>query len=153
MSARTHRTNANEACSGMPRSFSACRMRGVVLAWAFVLAPMALAAGPSSAPPSASTDSMVGPHAEAIRLVAEQRRDEILALDGGKTARWFDARTRSWSAKRPSEPGVFDTRFTFEVTYAIDGERVGRWLVNTCTGHVAGRGERLRGCEGVPTPE
>lgn len=99
-------------------------------------------AGESPYPPN-------GPHAEAIRLVVEQRSDEILALDGGSEARWFDTRERTWTTKRPVGPGYIDSRWLIVVTYNIDGQQVASWSVNTRNGEVAGPNETLT-IEGEP---
>jgi len=93
--------------------------------------------------------SSTGPYADAIRLVSEKRADEVLALDGGADARWFDTRVRTWATQRPIGPGGIDSRFLIQVTYAIDGKVVGRWTVNTCSGEVSGAGDppiAIEGC-------
>lgn len=92
--------------------------------------------------------SAAGPSADAIRLVSEKRADEVLALDGGDM-RWFDTRIRTWTTHRPYGPGLIDSRFLINVTYAIDGKIVGEWQVNTCSGQIAGDGDPpivIEGC-------
>jgi hypothetical protein len=160
VSRRLRDGNANEACFGMPRSFAAAVM-GLALIGLCLPAPAVFADEPKPLSPKpfvhSPDQSASGPHADAIRLVVEQRSDEILALDGGEDMRWFDTRTRSWSVRRPHHPGVFDTRFLMVVIYSIDGEEVGRWTVNTCTGEVSGKaGEPVStgGCgRRKPAPE
>lgn len=128
----------------MPRSFGA-----VVLAWLVLCGAVGtqwFAAPVGAVEPGYSS---TGPHADAVRLVAERRADEILALDGGADARWFDTRVRTWATQRPIGPGGIDSRFVIQVTYAIDGKVVGRWTVNTCSGEISGAGDppiAIEGC-------
>lgn len=129
---------ADEAGEGSPRRFG----RGRIAALAFLCGVSHAMAGEPPYPPN-------WPHAEAIRLVVEQRSDEILALDGGNEARWFDTRERTWTTKRPISPGYIDSRWLIVVTYNIDGLQVASWSVNTRNGEVAGSNETLT-IEGEP---
>lgn len=83
------------------------------------------------------------PHADAIRLVMQLRRDEIHGLDQSADW-WHDTKERSWSVKRPFGPGNIDSTHYFQVSYSIEGKVVGTWSVNTRTGQVAGPGESIR---------
>lgn len=138
---------ATGACFGTP-----FRLRAIILRPALLVCFFALS---STAQVSAAESqySATGPHADAIRLVSEKRADDILRLDGGGDARWFDTRERTWSVRRPVGPGFIDSRFLVKVTYAIDGKVVGEWSVNTCTGEVGVAGEHvtIEGC-GPPKP-
>src|SRR4249919_1955301 len=89
---------------------------------------------------ASSTES---PHAQAIRLVMQTRADEIRKLDKDPDW-WHDTKDSAWSARRPVGPGIVDSTHYFMVSYAIDGNVVGSWSVNTRTGQVAGPGESLR---------
>jgi hypothetical protein len=118
-------------------------MRPLLFAAALALAASARAGEPMSA--AADTDAAApveAPQSAAIRLVMVQRADELRRLDPPEGA-LFDTKVRTWTAKRPVAPGVLDSRHYFEVTYAIDGEVLARWAVNTRHGLVGGAGERV----------
>ena len=68
--------------------------------------------------------------AHAIELVLSTRQADVLAVDSADSW-WHDTKERSWTAKRPFEPGVLDTTHTFVVSYSIDGVVVATWDVDT----------------------
>lgn len=138
------RGNSSEACFGMPRFFRA----GTVLAMLFVCGQGMAGTTDFNGPVYSST----GPHVHAVRLIAEKRAEELRSLDGGEDARSFDTRVRTWTTQRPFAPGIIDSRFLIEVTYAVDGKIVGEWTVNTCSGEIAGRGDAPIAIEGCGEP-
>jgi hypothetical protein len=70
---------------------------------------------------------------EALQLVLETQQEKIRSVDNPADW-WHDTRERSWSVKRPVEPGVLDTTHTFTVSYRIDGVTVASWQVDTKAG-------------------
>ena len=109
----------------------------VLLAHLLLLA--AIAPGTSRA----TSDEVESPHAAAVRLVIENCGDEIKELDQGP-AWWHDTKERTWSAKRPFGPGTIDSTHYFQVSYAIDGQVLRTWSVNTRTGQIAGPGGSIQ---------
>jgi hypothetical protein len=100
-----------------------------------LIAVLIVLAGCIPGPSRARGDGAESPQAEAIRLVIAQRGDEIRSLDDPE-AWWFDTKERSWSARRPFGPGTLDSRHYFQVSFAIDGQVVRTWSVNTRTRQV-----------------
>jgi len=82
------------------------------------------------------------PHFKAIRLVMEQRAAELNSVDP-KNDWWHDTKRRTWTTRRPFEPGVFDTTNSIQVTYSVEDEVLANWNVNTRTGQVAGPGQEF----------
>jgi hypothetical protein len=56
-------------------------------------------------PPAFGADSPETSPATAIRVVLDTQGDKIRSVDS-PTDWWHDTKERSWSAKRPVEPGV-----------------------------------------------
>ena len=96
-----------------------------LIALAFFIAAIAR---PASAAPS--TDA--SPSA-AIKIVLDTQADKIRAVDRPSDW-WHDTKERTWSVKRPVEPGIVDSTHTFAVTYKIDGVTVATWRVDTSNG-------------------
>ena len=69
----------------------------------------------------------------AIQIVLATQSNRIRSVDSPKDW-WGDTKERTWSVKRPVEPGVLDTTHTFTVTYKIDGVLVATWWVDTKAG-------------------
>jgi hypothetical protein len=69
------------------------------------------------------------PHVEALELVFKTQTEKIRAVD--KDNWWHDCKERTWVARRPFHPGIFDSTHMFDVTYRIDGKDVARWSVDT----------------------
>jgi len=94
----------------------------VALAWVGAASsPVVLAEAPDTSP------------GRAIQLVLETQQDKIQSVDNPADSS-HDTKERSWSVKRPVEPGVLDTTHTFTVTYRIDGVSVASWQVDTKAG-------------------
>ena len=83
--------------------------------------------------PVLAADSSETSPATAIRIVLDTQEDKIRSVDSPKDW-WHDTKERSWSAKRPVEPGFLDTTHMFTVTYKIDGTAVAAWQVDTRAG-------------------
>jgi len=83
--------------------------------------------------PVLGADSPDTSPATAVRIVLDTQTDKIRSADSPKDW-WHDTKERSWSAKRPVEPGILDTTHTFTVTYRIDGVAVAAWRVDTRAG-------------------
>ena len=69
----------------------------------------------------------------AIRIVVNTQQAKIRSVDNPDSW-WHDTKERTWSVKRPVEPGVLDTTHLFIVTYKINGAVVASWRVNTRKG-------------------
>ena len=69
----------------------------------------------------------------ALRIVLDTQHDKLRAVDSPDSW-WHDTKERSWSVKRPVEPGMLDTTHTFTVTYRIDAVAVASWQVDTRAG-------------------
>ena len=90
-------------------------------------------------------ESRKSPHAEAIDLVMESQREEIVKAElkyfkekgtdwfkgGSEQYWWHDTIRRSWDAGRPFAPGVIDSTHFFLVSYSIGGTEIARWSVDT----------------------
>ena len=72
----------------------------------------------------------------ALQIVLATQQDRLRALDSPESW-WHDTKERSWSVKRPFDPGVLDTTHVFLVSYKIDGVTVATWQVDTRTGTAA----------------
>lgn len=83
------------------------------------------------------------PHAAAVALVAEERRDEIARIDGGHW--WHDIAPRTFTVRRPFYPGTIDSTHTFNVTYSRSGKILGFWSVDTRRGTAQPGGARPAG--------
>jgi len=71
--------------------------------------------------------------ATAIQVVLDTQQDNIRSADSPDSW-WHDTKERTWSVKRPVEPGILDTTHIFNVTYRIDGVAVANWRVDTSAG-------------------
>jgi hypothetical protein len=80
-----------------------------------------------------ATDSPDTSPATAIRIVLDTQGEKIRAVDSPNEW-WHDAKERSWSVKRPFEPGRIDSTHTFTVTYKINGVVAATWQVDTRKG-------------------
>lgn len=80
-------------------------------------------------PALAEDSSKVSPDT-ALRIVLDTQQDKLRTIDNPDSW-WHDTKERSWSVKRPAEPGILDTTHTFTVTYKIDGVAVVSWRVDT----------------------
>ena len=83
--------------------------------------------------PAFAQDSPETSPSTAIQVVLDTQQDKLRAVDSPDSW-WHDAKERSWSVKRPVEPGILDTTHTFSVTYRIDGAMVASWQVDTRSG-------------------
>jgi hypothetical protein len=73
----------------------------------------------------------------------EQRAAQIREIDPANDW-WHDTKKRTWSARRPFEPGVMDSTHFIQVSYEIDGRMVASWNVNTLTRQVADPDKEFR---------
>ena len=69
----------------------------------------------------------------AVQVVLATRQDQLRELDDPESW-WHDTKERTWSVKRPFDPGVLDTTHMFLVSYKIDGTIVATWQVDTREG-------------------
>lgn len=83
--------------------------------------------------PAAADPPLVASPTTALQIVLDTQQDALRELDGGN-GWWHDTKERTWSVKRPFEPGTLDTTHTFVVTYQIDGVTVATWQVDTRAG-------------------
>ena len=83
--------------------------------------------------PAFGADSADTSPATAVRIVLDTQMDKIRSVDNPKDW-WHDTKERSWSAKRPVEPGILDTTHTFTVIYRINEVAVAAWQVDTRAG-------------------
>ncbi|MGH8079183.1 MAG: hypothetical protein ACREP7_01330 [Lysobacter sp.] len=99
----------------------------LAIAALLTLSPASSAATAETAAEDLSTSR--SPHAEAIALVMQQRKEQIIELERDYQP-WFDTSPRAWSARRTAGPGIIDTRQRLEVSYAIEGKVVAAWSVD-----------------------
>ena len=93
-----------------------------------LLGLLALVTAPTHAEPYPDASPSV-----ALRIVLDTQQARIRELDTPDSW-WSDTKERTWSVKRPFEPGVLDTTHTFLVTYSIGGKIVASWQVDTRAG-------------------
>ena len=86
-----------------------------------------------SASPAVAKDSPEVAPTTAVRIVLDTQQDKLRTVDSPDSW-WHDTKERSWSVKRPVEPGILDTTHSFTVTYKIDGIAVASWQVDTRAG-------------------
>ena len=72
----------------------------------------------------------------ALQIVLATQQDTLREVDNPESW-WHDTRERTWSVKRPFDPGVLDTTHVFLVSYKIDGVTVATWEVDTRAGTAA----------------
>lgn len=105
--------------------YQSCTSRFIALL--LVLASTTL---PSAALPAES------PHAVAIRLVLHTKAQQIADVDN-PDGWWHDAKERTWSVTRLSEPGFIEATPIFVVSYKIDGVAMATWRVDIRAGTAA----------------
>lgn len=110
-------------------------MKALVVAYMFLISASVAA----SAETGGRAESL---HFQAISLVMELRASEIAEFED-LNSKWHDTQTRTWSVRRPFDPGVLDTTHYFEVSYSIGGTAVATWIVNTRRGLVGDPGDSV----------
>ena len=114
----------------------------VLAAGALTIKDVVAAPGPAPAAsqPSGRLADTDSPHGQAIALVLATQQKAIrdiekqagtLRMMGSDESWWFDTARRSWSVVRPFAPGYIDSTHMFTVRYAIDGNEVAAWDVDT----------------------
>jgi hypothetical protein len=98
------------------------------------------AAAPAASQPAGALAGTESPHGQALSLVLSTQQKAIrdmekqagsLRLVGKEDSWWFDTSRRTWTVARPFAPGMIDSTHMFTVRYAIDGNEVGAWSVDT----------------------
>ena len=80
--------------------------------------------------------SAESPQVAAIRLVLDTKAQQISEVDN-PDGWWHDAKERTWSVTRLSEPGFIEATHIFVVTYKIDGVAIATWRVDIQAGTAA----------------
>lgn len=80
--------------------------------------------------------SAESPQAAAIRLVLDTKAQQITDVDN-PDGWWHDAKERTWSVTRLSEPGFIEAAPIFVVSYKIDGVAMATWRVDIWAGTTA----------------
>jgi hypothetical protein len=89
-----------------------------------------------SAPPAFADPPPGSFPSTALQIVLATQQQTLRELDDPRSW-WHDTKERTWSVRRPFDPGVLDSTHLFLVSYKIDGVTVATWQVDTRAGTAA----------------